>query len=91
MTSEAGVCEFEYRKGPIFFMLAKVQEKPKNLLWVFLVQCDYFSEFSIGAFINKRARLLQSLVFFFFFKDRLEATNVNVQLKETKLIPGKRI
>ena len=30
----------------------------------------------------------------FFFQDRLEATNVNVQyvqLKETKRIPGKRI
>ena len=44
-------------------------------------------EFLVGAFINKRARLLQSLV----FKTRLEATNVNVQLKETERIPGKRI
>ena len=37
--------------------------------------------FLVGAFNNKRARLLQSLVF---FKDRLEAMDVNVQLKETK-------
>ena len=68
----------------------------------FIVSCNWFSEehvssyicqksLLVGAFINKRARLLQSLVFFFFFKDRLEATNVNVQLKETKRIPGKRI
>ena len=34
---------------------------------------------------NKRAGLLQSLVFFLFL-DRLEVTNVNVQLK--KLNPG---
>ena len=39
--------------------------------------------FLVGAFINKRARLLQSLVFFSL--DRLEATNVkiNVQLPTT--------
>ena len=44
------------------------------------------SEFLVGAFINKRARLLQSLVFFL-FQDRLEATNVkiNVQLLNTVL------
>ena len=49
--------------------------------------------FLVGAFINKRARLLVSR-FFLFLKDKLEATNVNVQyvqLKETKRIPGKRI
>ena len=42
--------------------------------------------FLIGAFINKRARLLQSLVFF--IEDRLEATNVkiNVQLLITVLL-----
>ena len=50
----------------------------------------------VGAFINKRARLLQSLVFFSFFKTSLETTNVkinvqNLQLKETKRIPRKRI
>ena len=42
--------------------------------------------------LKKRARLIQSLVFF--LQDRLEVTNVNVQyvqLKETKRIPGKRI
>ena len=54
---------------------------------------ERFEPFLVGAFINKRARLLQSLVFFI-IKDRLEATNVNVQylqLKETKRIPRKRI
>ena len=41
-----------------------------------------------GAFIKKNARLLQSLVFFSFFEDRLEATNVkiNVQLLITVLL-----
>ena len=53
-----------------------------------------FHFFLVGAFINKRARLLQSLVFFIIIQDRLEATNVNVQylqLKETKRIPRERI
>ena len=48
----------------------------------------------VGAFINKRAPDYYSHSFFSFFKDRLEATNVNVQdlqLKETKRIPRKRI
>ena len=41
--------------------------------------------FLVGAFVNKRARLLQSLVYF--IQDRLEATNVkiNVQLLNTVL------
>ena len=45
------------------------------------------SQFPNTAFIYKRARLLQSLVFFFIFQDRLEATNVkiNVQLLNTVL------
>ena len=43
--------------------------------------------FLVGASIIKRAQLLQSLVFFLFLKDRLEATNVkiNVQLLITVL------
>ena len=41
---------------------------------------NWVSMFLVGAFLKKRARLLQSLVFFIW--DRLEATNVkiNVQL-----------
>ena len=48
---------------------------------------NFFRIILVGAFINKRARLLQSLIFFFFFKDRLDATNVkiNVQLLITVL------
>ena len=44
-----------------------------------------FCLFLVGAFLKKRARLLQSLVFF--IQDRLEATNVkiNVQLINTVL------
>ena len=40
--------------------------------------------FLVGAVINKRARLLQSLVFL----DRLEAANVNVQLEKLNGYPG---
>ena len=38
----------------------------------------------VGAFINKRSRLLQSLVFF--FKERLETTNVKINVQPTKLL-----
>ena len=53
-------------------------------------------QFLVGAFINKRARLLQSLVFFSFFfktdsKRRIKINVQNLQLKETKRIPRKRI
>ena len=38
--------------------------------------------FLVGASIIKGAQLLQSLVFFsFFFKDRLEATNVKIKVQ----------
>ena len=60
-------------------------------LQIIFVPCfaHVFREFLVGAFLKKRARLLQSLVFFsfFFIQDRLEATNVkiNVQLLNTVL------
>ena len=41
----------------------------------------------VDAFLNKTARLLVTR-FFFFFEDRLEATNVNVQLKKLNEYPG---
>ena len=35
--------------------------------WLEPLSANVFLKFSVGAFINKRARLLQSLVFFSFF------------------------
>ena len=66
--------------GAVTIMVEKFEVKNK-------FKCDCFLA---GAFINKRARLLQSLVFFLFFKDTLEATNVNVQLKETTKPDGNK-
>ena len=42
--------------------------------------------FLVGAFLKKKARLLQSLVFF--IQDRVEATNVNVQYLQLNEYPG---
>ena len=73
--------------GPLF-----LQSKLLKLLPSGQVQSAEIStkrsplSFLVGAFLKKRARLLQSLFlkffFFFFIQDRLEATNVkiNVQL-----------
>ena len=58
-------------------------------VWADLSNIQAF--FKVGAFICQKSQLLQSLFFFFFFQDNLEATNVNVQLKKTKRKPGRRI
>ena len=48
--------------------------------------------FLVGAFINKKSPTITvTRFFFFFFKERVEAANVNVQVKETIRIPGKRL
>ena len=63
------------------------------------LRLGYATVFLVCTFINKRARLLQSLVFFSFFRtDTKRRTLINLtfsvqydQLQETKRISGKRI